>query len=321
MLPLRRWWTQRVRSAAARRPVSVRLRLEGLEERQLLANTSVAGAISAAWSGAVAVIRPDHSVWEYSKQFGWFPITDANFATSISAVHENFSNTDIVFALTQPGLLYEYNPTSGWRLLGGYFQSISAGLDVTGRADVFALTVSQNLYQFSQFGAKLLGSFIQSFAGGADDTVFAVLINNAAWEHSGPNGWTPVTDPGFAQTITVGTDFAGRQVVYINSTNNFLYEGRPGVGWVLMGGAAQFITAGTDRNGLTQVFSLTPAVAFGDSALYRFNDTSGAAFLGWNVAAASAADQDVVYTIMADQSVWQHANGAWSQLSGPGFAL
>lgn len=311
MISWTKWWGSSSRPARGARPRSTfRPALEPLEDR------CVPAQISAAFATDFFVIRPDNSVWQ-NNSFTWFPISGPGFAQSISAVRQT-NGVDVVFALTPSNFLYGYVPSTGWTLLGGFFVQISAGVDLNGQANVYALTSANSLYEFNnQFGGFLLGNFVQSFAGVANDSVFAVLTDGSVFEHSAQFGWFRLSSPGFGATVTGVTDARGLNIAFVIAPSQFVFAYDPLVGWSTLGGLFALVTAGRDSSGQANVW----AINSGGNSLYEFLNNFGVVHWGDFVHEVSAANANSAFVVLNDGSVFGHNDVAgWFQLSSAGFA-
>lgn len=293
------------------RRLPVQLGLETLEDR------SLPSTISAASSTAVFAIRPDQSVWANVAPSGWFPIATSGFAVSISAV-QDIVGSFAVFALTPASTVYGYRAQTGWFFVGGTFDSISAGLDQVGAADVFAHTAGGSLFEFNRLGTFHLGDFVKSMAASNNDVVVAVLANNAVWAHSAALGWLALSSPGFAQSVSIYPDSTGTQVVFALTPGNTLFTYTFQSGWSPLGSFFTTVSAGRDLSGNVVAFTLTTS-----NGLWEFSPAQGnATRLGSFVTAFSGADSDRVFAVLNDGSVWAHdTRFGWFNYAGPGFVI
>lgn len=307
---LRRWFVP----AAVRAPRPISLSLEPLEDRQVPSTITAVGS-------SVYVIRPDNSLWERQGAGDWFKLTDGGFAASIGVVADSHSGQNAVFALTTGGWLFGYQLGSAWQPLGGYFTSLSAGTDSTGRAEAFALTVKGGLYEFNTAGATHLGDFVSTLSAAGSGSVFAILSDHSLHEHT-PQGWTSVASANTTVAVSVVNEASGTQVLYSLSPNGFLYVSRVGATPSQLIGSAVGMAAGTDTSGQATLFALTGQIGpLGQTSLFEFSQHSGPLFLGNWISSLAASDQDVAFAVLTDQSVWEHAPSGWIQLASAGYAI
>lgn len=157
---------------------------------------------SAANAGRVVVVGADQAVLEFDPNLGWFPLTGAGFARSVSAVADSSGNLT-VFAQTFSGGLFRYTPVSGWNRAGGdgTILSASAGLDGAGRPEVVVLTTN---HAVAAWNSVTSWSVLAPPAPAADlvasttGRLVAVLSNGALFAHDEVFGWFALTGPNFA---------------------------------------------------------------------------------------------------------------------------
>lgn len=156
-------------------------------------------AMQAGSNDSVVAITADHSLFEHNDTFGWYRLSGAGFAQSISLVTDASGN-QTVFALTLGDSLYRFD-TTGWTKLGNNITQISAGVDTQGNANVFAITENGDL-------AEWHGNLVQTWAppsapltllsAGNADILFAVAADGSIQDHDPTYGWLPYTGAGFA---------------------------------------------------------------------------------------------------------------------------
>lgn len=290
----------------------VRLELETLEDRRLMATIATAGVSD------VFVIRPDKSVWE-NIGAGWVPLTSSGFASSISAVTEPAVGDFVLFALTTGGSVFQYRTTLGWSLVGSTFTAISAGTDANGFADVFALTSTGGaLYEFNNSGVFELGTFINSVAASNNGIVYATLTNNAVWAFDPVFGWFALTSAGFSNQVSAQMNAStGDQVVFAVNLSGSVFQWTLNGGWSLLGSTFKTISAGQDTGGNADVYALTA-----NNALFEFlQSPTRAVMVGNFVSDAAATTNNRVFVILTNGAVWGFdTTFGWFDLTSPGFA-
>lgn len=151
--------------------------------------------------GRATMVTTDGSVFGYHPVYGWFRLTSAGFATSVSAVSEATGGL-VVFAVTTTGGLWRHDDTAGWTSLNpsSGVASATAGTDAQGHAEVYAVTKDGSLYEDSlQTGWMLLGSAgsIAAATAADNDTVLAVTTDGTLMQHNGQSGWLKLSNAGF----------------------------------------------------------------------------------------------------------------------------
>jgi hypothetical protein len=159
-------------------------------------------SIAATQNDTVIAITSDHSLYEYNRQYGWFPLTSSGFAQSVQAVTDG-SGQLAVYAQTLNQALYRYSPATGWGLLGapGTIQAISAGTDASGQSNVFVRTSDNDLLENDSVkGWSLLSApkGVYEFSAAGSDRVFGSLADGSVYAHDDAFGFYPLTSPGFA---------------------------------------------------------------------------------------------------------------------------
>lgn len=162
---------------------------------------TIVSATAAANDTAIA-ITADHSVYEYNRQFGWFPLTSSGFGQSLSAVNDS-SGQLVVYAKALNEALYRYTPSNGWALVGGpgSIQAISAGTNASGQAVVYVRTTSNDFLENDPTRGWInlkSPSSVFEFAATNQDRVFVSLADGTIMEHDDTFGFYPLTSPGFA---------------------------------------------------------------------------------------------------------------------------
>jgi hypothetical protein len=303
--------TRESRRPEKRRPPSVRLELEPLEDRQLLATIATAGP------SEVFVIRPDQSVWQ-NIGAGWQEVAGPGFAVAICAVNEPALSDFVLFARTSGGTIFQYRSTLGWSVVGSTFTTMSAGTDLNGFADLFALTSGGALYEFSNSGVVQLGNYVTSIAGSINGIVIATLTNNAVWAYDPTLGWFAVSSAGFANQVSVQTDAStGDEVVFANTLGGSVWTWTLDSGWTDLGATFNVISAGQDNSSTANVFALTS----GGGLFEFYRDPVRAEFLGSSVSLMAATTDDRVFVVLSNGAVWGHDSSVgWFVLTSPGFA-
>jgi hypothetical protein len=154
--------------------------------------------MSAENNGGVDVVTADHSLFTYNSTTGWTRLSAAGFANSVSAVN----GTD--FVITTNGGLDEVSSTGTVAIGGaGTISSISAGTDTNNRPEVFAITNSDELAEYSvQNGWQVIGGpkTIAQMSGTADGLVFVTTTDGSIDSHNAGGSWVTLTGSGFGET-------------------------------------------------------------------------------------------------------------------------
>lgn len=159
-------------------------------------------SFAATQNDAVIAITSNRAIYEYNRQFGWFPLTSGGFAQSVQAVTDS-SGRLTVYAQTLNEALYRYSPAFGWSLLGapGTIQAISAGINATGQSNVFVRTSNNDLLENDSVrGWSLLSApkGVYEFSAAGSNRVFASLADGSIFAHDDTFGFYPLTGAGFA---------------------------------------------------------------------------------------------------------------------------
>lgn len=164
---------------------------------------SPAGAalqISAVDQDNVYVLTSNGSIYGHGPAFGWFPLSSAGFARSLSATDDGTGNAT-VYAVTVNGAVYEYVNTTGWTEIGaaGTITVVSAGRTGSNQADLFAVTSGNELAEFDA-GWKALNppAPASRLSATAADQLFAIFADGAIEGYDSTFGFFPLTSPGFA---------------------------------------------------------------------------------------------------------------------------
>lgn len=147
----------------------------------------------------VVVITADQSIFAHDDTFGWYRLSGSGFARSISLVTETSGN-QVLFAQTLSGSLFRFDQ-NGWSELGAWIASISAGLAVDGRADVFATTQSNDIATWQGGVSSILprpSSFIVAMSAAGSGEIFVTCADGSIQEYDPSFGWMPWTSSGFA---------------------------------------------------------------------------------------------------------------------------
>jgi hypothetical protein len=154
--------------------------------------------MSAGTSGGLDAVTADHSLFTYNSTSGWMRLSAAGFANSVSAVN----GTD--FVITPAGGLDEVSSTGTVAIGGaGTITSISAGTDTSNRPEVFAITNTGELAEYSvQNGWQTIGgaNTVAQMSGTADGLVFVTTTDGSIDSHNASGSWTTLAGTGFGQT-------------------------------------------------------------------------------------------------------------------------
>lgn len=159
-------------------------------------------SMSATGGGSAVVVTADHSVFDFDPRLGWLRLTGAAFAQSVSAVTDGLGRL-VVFAQTLDKALYRYMLGGTWSLIGspGSILQISAGIDASGLANVFAVTDRGYLVENdSAAGWSLLSTTgAAELSAESADRVFAAMPDGSLLRHDDTFGFVPYSGPGFVQ--------------------------------------------------------------------------------------------------------------------------
>jgi hypothetical protein len=152
-----------------------------------------------------------------------------------------------------------------------------------------------------------LGGFAKQISAGLDGTgspeVYAIGADNAVYVDDG-SGWVRLG--GYVKEISATVE----NVVYALGTDDAIWVNN-GSGWVSLGGHFKQISAGTDASGNPEIF----AIGF-DDAVYSGGTRGGLVNLGGYAKQISATMRNTVYTIGADNSVFENSGAGWVSLGG-----
>jgi hypothetical protein len=101
---------------------------------------------------------------------------------------------------------------TGNERLGGDAKQISAGLDTSGRPEVFAVGANNSIRVDRGSGWVNLGGYVRQISGTRDNTVSAIGMDDAVYAHTGtPGGLSPMG--GIVKQIGAALDASGRPEV------------------------------------------------------------------------------------------------------------
>jgi ELWxxDGT repeat protein len=176
-----------------------------------------------------------------------------------------------VFALTSGHLLFRHD-TSGWVPLGAAVESITTATEASGNVVVFAITLDQGLFSFSNAtGWRQVGApgTIRTASAGTDAAgfadVFVLTAGNAMYEFDSRAGWFPL---GAANTILSMSGTSQGRVVAVTADRS-VFEFDPRFGWLRLtsAGFAASVQAVTQASGSLAVFVVTQ-----QHGLYEYQD-------------------------------------------------
>ncbi len=201
-------------------------------------------------------------------------------------------NHSEVFAMNVDGSVWADKDNSGFVSIGGYVQSITAGLDSSGNPEVYGIGGDNNVWVNHLNGGSWssIGGPMLQIAAGKNNQLFGVFTNNSVWVSNG-SSWTALG--GVVKQISVGTDWSGNTEIYAIGTDSNVYVnhdnangwtnlgGGPvtqiaatanntvyalstngsvsfdfGWGWFGLGGGVKQISAGTDSSGNSEVYAI-----------------------------------------------------------------
>jgi hypothetical protein len=242
------------RSAQASAPQRVRLELEAMEERMVPSASSL----------------------------------------DMHAVKDNFGSAVFYtkFGSTQNGL-HEKDASGAdhWLLSPGWYRSMSAGVDRSGRADLFLTGSDHSMWEHNSSGWHNLFApeTMTEFAAVKGDRVYAVGADRAMWEYSPPiyfgkfhfGGWQRLSGPGTVQYLDAVTQTSGIDSVFAIRQDGSLQKYSQG-NWQWLATpnyfsvASSTFSAGLDTSGNADFFGLSAS----NGQLWRFTNASGWKALG-----------------------------------------
>lgn len=293
---------------------------------------------------AIFVIRPDQTLWfreGVTGIAGWTKVNIPSPVLSVSAMTQTTDGHPVAFAQTTDKALFRFDAVSGAVLQiggAGSINTISAGTDASGQADVFISTTAQDLIEYNSkgFQPKIGGNgSIGTFVALKNDAVVAVTTDRTVFEHNNTFGWFPLSSSNFASSVSaVNEPSTGHDVVFVQRLDSRLTRLDVGVGATnleapgtiptAIGQVTQQTAAGTDNSGAATVFLLTNATATNPGQLVEDDPTTGRSVflpLPGTVTRISADGSDRVFMILTDGSVFGHDSNGFFRLSDLGFAI
>lgn len=152
----------------------------------------------------VVVVTTSHQVLEHDDQFGWFPLSGAGFAQSVSASTDGKGNLAL-FATTPEQGLYCLLNGGGWAAIGsaGTIAGVTAGSDSSGQAMAAVLTTAGDLLEYDSAAGWFVvhppGPVTEANATGFD-RIYFLLSDGSVFGHDDQFGSYRVTSVGFAIT-------------------------------------------------------------------------------------------------------------------------
>jgi hypothetical protein len=202
--------------------------------------------------------------------------------------------------------------------LGGYAKQVSAGLDVTGNPEVYAIGADNAVWLDKGSGWVRLGGYFKEISATRHDGLYAIGTDDAVYTYFNfrPPGVSPqfgfLRLGAYAKQISGGTDAAGNPVVFAIGEDDAVYQntGIPG-SWTALGGYAKQISA--TMGGIVYAIGA-------DNAIYK-NSGSGWVGLGGyakqiSASVTSAYGPSVVFAIALDDGLWSNHGSGWVSLGG-----
>jgi len=226
----------------------------------------------------------------------------------MSAITDNFGN-HVVFAIGGNNAVWENVNSTGWVSLGGYVINVSAALDATGHAEVFAIASDHSAWLRNGSGWHALGGYVLDISGSWNNEVYAIAGDHSAWVYNAVTGWHDLG--GYVLQLSASIDYVNNDVVWAIAGDHslWLYDTK---GWHGFGGWVSQISA-------TETYSVY-AIA-GDHSVWWTNPYSGWYALGGYATqiaagAESGSHQDEVFAIGASNNLEVCQNSGWHNLGG-----
>jgi hypothetical protein len=144
----------------------------------------------------VDVVATDHSVYGYDPAVGWFSLNSPVAAENVSTAPDGTA-----FVTTVDEGLYRFTTSSGWTPLGGSGSILAAyaGLDRSGRPEVFVQTTAGTFAEYSVSGGWQILSSNQALSASATTIgeVAALFSDGSVSVHDDVSGWFAIAGPGF----------------------------------------------------------------------------------------------------------------------------
>jgi hypothetical protein len=252
----------------------------------------------------------------YSRSFraSLEPVEDRLLMTSITAVSWNSGGVEHaeVFTLGVDNTVWADKDSAGLVPLGGYLESISAGLDAAGNPEVYGIGGNNAVWvnHVDGRGWSSLGGNVTAISASSDNTVYAIAPNNLVYVDFGL-GW--YSQGGYSTQISASTTGSGLPEVFAIGSSNSVYVDVLGQsGWTDLGGSYSSLSAST--NGA--IF------AIGANNTVSADTGSGFYYLGGYLKQIAAGTDQYgrteVYGIGGDNAIWvNHLNGSgWSSQGG-----
>lgn len=271
----------------------------------------------------IYTVTADAGLYRHDDASGWTRIGATGTIRSISTA--TTSSGLVAFVITADQGLYRFDDRSGWARLGGTgtIAAASAGTDAAGRADVFVLTTAGALFCYGYAsGWVSVGTPgpVQTFAAASNGRAFVTTPDQSVFSYAPSWGWSRLTAPGFAASMTVACEIGGSVRLFVVTTDGALDLHDDATGWTQLGapGTIRSAVAGTDATGHANVFASTNG-----GALFKYSAVSGWQSLAPAGAytATTPAAYDMVFAVAADGSLFEHSDQyGWFRLTGPSFA-
>jgi hypothetical protein len=207
-----------------------------------------------------------------------------------------------VFGLTATGEMWVHNDQTGWQDSHGAVNTITVGTDAAGRDEVWALVSNGTVWSYAQGVWTNTNGRLASIQAGHGE-VFGLTAAGELWVYNDQTGW--LDSQGAVNTISVGTDAAGRDEVWALDSNGTVWSYDQNV-WNNTNGKLASIQAGHG-----EVFGLTAA-----GELWVYNDQTGWLDSQGLVVAFSvgmdAAGRDEVYVLDGNSTLWTYDQNVWT---------
>jgi hypothetical protein len=196
------------------------------------------------------------------------------------------------FAGNQKGLHEkDSNGVDHWLLSPGWYQSFSAGVDRSGRADLFVTGTDHTMWEYNSTGWHnlLAPETMTEFAAVKGDRVYAVGADKAMWEYTPPftigrfhfGGWHKLSGAGTVKFLDAVTQTSAIDAVFAIRQDGSLQKFSQGSWqWLAVPNfftvSASSFSAGLDQNGNADFFGLSAS----NDQLWRWTSTVGWHALG-----------------------------------------
>lgn len=162
-------------------------------------------SMSAVTGGRVYVVTSAHQVESFDDTNGWVSRSPTGFASSIDTVDDGLGNVTLFAVGLDQSLFEQAAGSNNWTQLGGSgtIEFVSGGQDSSGKADVFAITTSSTLAEYTSAGGwSTIGGpgTVLTVSAVNNGRVYAIGTDGSVLGHDDTFGWFPLAGPGFAET-------------------------------------------------------------------------------------------------------------------------